>query len=119
MSPFTPVCVVNRYHLKTLEGVHSVQRPGPLGNPWKAGTDGTREEVIARYETWLRAEYEKGLRGDHNAAFQEMVRLARIEPLTISCTCKPKSCHADVVAKVIEEIRAAGIPSLPSLDDGF
>ncbi len=30
-----------------------IGRPGPWGNPFVIGRDGTREQVIAKYRTWL------------------------------------------------------------------
>ena len=30
-----------------------VGRPGPWGNPWHVGRDGTRQEVIVRHREWL------------------------------------------------------------------
>ena len=32
-----------------------IGRPGPWGNPFEIGTDGTREEVIAKYEEWIKS----------------------------------------------------------------
>lgn len=34
-----------------------VGRPSALGNPFLVGRDGTREDVIARYRKWLRAQW--------------------------------------------------------------
>lgn len=33
-----------------------IGRPSILGNPFTVGRDGTREEVIAKYEDWLRTQ---------------------------------------------------------------
>ena len=30
-----------------------VGRPGPWGNPWHVGRDGTRQEVLVRHREWL------------------------------------------------------------------
>jgi hypothetical protein len=36
-----------------LPGQVYVGRPGPLGNPFVVGRDGSRAEVIAKYRRWL------------------------------------------------------------------
>jgi len=43
--------IVNRKSYRG-EGVY-IGRPSPLGNPFKIGRDGTRDEVVARYREWL------------------------------------------------------------------
>jgi hypothetical protein len=36
-----------------LPGQSYVGRPDPLGNPFVVGRDGSREEMIAKYRSWL------------------------------------------------------------------
>jgi hypothetical protein len=43
--------IVNRKTYRG-EGVY-IGRPSLVGNPFRIGRDGTREEVIVRYRTWL------------------------------------------------------------------
>jgi hypothetical protein len=75
-----------------------VGRPSPLGNPYRVGQHGTREEIIARYEKWL---------GTTDAALRELIRLNEMDKagrdLVLACWCAPLPCHADVIKKVIEE----------------
>lgn len=69
-----------------------VGRPSPYGNPFKAGIDGTRSEVIQKYEDWLLqqpellAKVKTELRGKH-----------------LICWCFPKQCHAEVLRHYANE----------------
>ena len=75
-----------------------IGRPGPWGNPftWKAGTLAEfvvpKDEVIARYETWLRSQ-------------PELVARVRRElrGKVLGCWCAPSPCHGDVLARVAAE----------------
>ena len=87
-----------------LAGVY-VGRPSALGNPFLVGRDGTREDVIARYRRWLRAQWRHG-----EAVRQELERLAakyrRDGRLTLLCWCAPLPCHADVIREAVVGICA-------------
>ena len=79
-----------------------VGRPTKWGNPYKldgflAGTlhITTREEAIYCYEAWLR---KKLLEQPHF--------LDELKGKDLACWCPlDKSCHADVILKIIEEMR--------------
>lgn len=43
-------------HEKVPKDAIYVGRPSPYGNKFVVGIDGTRAEVIAKYETWLRGQ---------------------------------------------------------------
>ena len=46
--------VLNRYKASPLmEDAVYIGRGSPYGNPFVIGKDGTREQVIAKYEEWL------------------------------------------------------------------
>ena len=80
----------------SLPGQVYVGRPGPLGNPFAIGRDGTREEVIAKYRTWL---WDR-IRKPHSPQLAELRRLlapARAGPLELLCWCAPRPCHAEVI----------------------
>jgi hypothetical protein len=56
-------------------------------NPFKVGRDGTREEVIAKYERHL---LDSGLIHDaHELAGKD-----------IACWCAPEPCHGDVLVRL-------------------
>lgn len=69
-----------------------VGRPSKWGNPYERGRDGTRAEVIAKFEAELRADpiklalVKRELRGRH-----------------LVCWCAPKACHADVLLRIANE----------------
>ena len=60
-------------------------------NPFKIGRQGTRAEVIAKYEKYVRG------RSDLMAALPEL------EGKRLGCWCSPKPCHGDILVKLIEE----------------
>ena len=53
----------------------------------------TRAEAINRYEDWIR-------NGDGKYLLEHLFEL---ENKTLGCFCKPKSCHGDVLIKLITE----------------
>jgi hypothetical protein len=81
-----------------------VGRPSPLGNQFKIGPDGTREEVINLYRIWLWNEI--SFTANPPAAAREINRLYRkwqLEgDLTLVCWCAPQACHADVIKRCLE-----------------
>lgn len=76
------------------EGARYVGRPGPLGNPFLVGKDGTREEVIEKYRQWFRVRLEK------EEAFLVTVEHLRGTPALV-CWCAPNRCHAEVIAEYL------------------
>ena len=85
-----------------LPGQVYVGRPSPLGNPFQIGRDGTREQVIAKYSTWLwnriRWIHPDGSRSSSQMVeLQRLLALAHIAPLEILCWCAPLPCHAEVI----------------------
>ena len=94
--------VVNRKRGETGE---YVGRPSPLGNQFVIGRDGTREEVIRLYRTWLWNQML--VRANPPRARREILHLRKeleiMGELTLVCWCAPEPCHADVIAEAIEE----------------
>ena len=70
-----------------------IGRPSKWGNPFLIGKDGTREEVIAKYESWIR---EQGLL---------MLEIGELEGKILGCWCAPKPCHGDILLKLLQEFR--------------
>lgn len=70
-------------------------------NPFinKPGKTLTREESLARYETHIREIINK------DPAKKE--ELLALRGKNLGCWCKPKSCHADVIVKLIAEFSQA------------
>jgi len=83
------------YHLKTAPiGAVYIGRPSKYGNPFEIGKDGTRAEVIAKYESWI---------------INQPELLAEIQAELIgknlACWCSLKPCHGDVLLKLANPIR--------------
>lgn len=68
----------------------SITRPNKFGNPYCIGVHGTREEVIALFETYARATFSR----------EDILSL---ENTFIGCVCHPMPCHGDVLIKLFEE----------------
>ena len=76
-------------------------KASPLANPFKIGTDGTRDEVIQKYRKWL---FEKIKKKDSNVmGALNMLKLAVLKKMhkKLACYCKPEPCHVDVVIKAV------------------
>lgn len=69
-----------------------IDRRSKWGNPFVIGRDGTREEVIARYEQYLYRD-----RPDLLAALPEL------RGLRLACWCTPQPCHGDVLIRLLGE----------------
>ena len=77
-----------------------------MGNPFVIGKDGTREDVIKKYENWLRPHAVRGKTEPQNAVRQELDRISELLKLAdveLACWCAPLPCHASIIKKVIEE----------------
>ncbi len=103
-----PTRVVNyRYHKCEV----LITRPGIWGNPFLIGRDGTREEVVAKYEQYLRG----------NAKLLSL--LPQIRGKVLGCVCKTLTgtpviaCHGDVIARLADE-GVDGIVPAESGDEG-
>lgn len=62
------------------------------GNPFRIPQDGSRDEVIAKYEVWIRGR-------------PELIAAAKVElrGKVLGCWCHPLPCHCDVLARIAEE----------------
>lgn len=69
-----------------------IGRPGPWGNPYKIGKDGTREEVIAKYRRLIYS----------NPTLVQAIR-SQHRGKDLVCWCKPLPCHGDVLLQVANE----------------
>ena len=67
-----------------------IGRPSIWGNPFIIGRDGSREEVIAKYEDWVTSN-------------EELInKLEFLRGKALVCYCKPKACHGDVLARLAD-----------------
>lgn len=68
-----------------------IGRPSVWGNPYVVGRDGTRKEIVEKYEAWIRGRPEL------------LARLGELRGKVLGCHCKPKLCHGDVLVKLVNE----------------
>lgn len=66
-----------------------IGRPSKWGNPFTLGVDGTRSEVIAKFENYLKRK-------------PTLVNQAKLElkGKDLACFCSPKKCHGDILLKI-------------------
>jgi hypothetical protein len=65
-----------------------IGRPSKWGNPFVIGKDGTRTQVIAKYEAWLRRQPAL------------MAALPELRGKVLGCWCHPHPCHGEVLARL-------------------
>ncbi len=96
--------VVNKYKHPPTENDVYIGRGSVLGNPFTAITDrATKAEFISEnpiedFEKYL---YEKIAQKD-KAICNELNRLYQMEEINLICFCKPKTCHGDIIKKIID-----------------
>lgn len=62
------------------------------GNPFRIGTDGTREEVIEKYRTWIQTQPDL------------MNCLHELKGKTLGCVCCPLKCHGEVLVELVSQL---------------
>jgi hypothetical protein len=69
-----------------------IGRPGPFGNPFEIGKDGTREEVVEKYAEWVLTQ-------------PELLAIIKTElkGKVLGCWCAPKLCHGDILKELANE----------------
>ena len=73
-------------------------RPGPLGNPFAVGKDGTRRQVINKFKKWF-------LSDDPTARRMRNYVLRLDEDTVLGCFCKPLKCHCDIIVEYYEGMK--------------
>ena len=66
-----------------------IGRPGPWGNPFEIGRDGTRAEVVEKYRAWI----------VNQGAL--LARLPELRGKVLGCFCAPAACHGDVLIELL------------------
>ena len=83
-------------------------RGSPLGNPFKIGTDGSRDEVIEKYRVWLW----KMIKSKDVRVCNELrllvEKIRNGEKVLLGCWCKPSACHGDIVVRAVRWIVESG-----------
>lgn len=73
----------------------SIMCPGPWGNPYVIGRDGTREEVIVLFKHSLLSSTGLKWRWMRN-------NIHKLKDKRLGCCCKPHACHGDVLAELAD-----------------
>lgn len=81
--------VLNKYRDGIPREAVYIGRPSKWGNLFVIGSDGDRDEVIAKYRQWLLTQPEMVEAAKRELAGKDLV-----------CFCAPKSCHGDVLLEV-------------------
>jgi hypothetical protein len=68
-----------------------IGRPSKWGNPFVIGKDGTREEVIEKYEEYLRNNLDL------------LAALPELKGKVLACWCAPAACHGDILLRLANE----------------
>ena len=69
-----------------------IGRPSKWGNPFVIGPDGTREDVIRKFEEYLML----------NPVLVEAAK-KELKGKDLVCFCAPLSCHGDVLSRIANE----------------
>jgi len=67
-----------------------IGRPSVWGSPFVIGVDGTRQEVIEKYEAWLQLHPEL------------LARLPELRGKVLGCFCAPLARRGDVLARLAD-----------------
>lgn len=68
-----------------------IGRGSKWGNKYHIGRDGTRSEVIAKYEKWARKQF-------------SLADYLELTNEVLGCHCLPKACHGQVLIKLYKEV---------------
>jgi hypothetical protein len=65
--------------------------PSEFGNKFVIGKDGTREDVVRKYEEWIKTQPDL------------LAKLPELKGKVLGCWCAPLACHGDVLARLANE----------------
>ncbi len=86
--------VVNRHHRVPYDVY--VGRGSIWGNPFPIGAGADREQVIRRYEGYLRENQEL------------LEELPSLQGRTLACYCAPAPCHGHIIAAFADSLASTG-----------
>lgn len=73
-----------------------IDRRGPWGNPFVIGKDGDRDEVIAKFRSWVRTSTDTRARWIR-------ANVHNLHGKRLGCWCAPEACHGDVLLELAAE----------------
>jgi len=62
------------------------------GNPYHIGKNGSRDEVIAKYEDWIQTQPE---------LIEKMKK--ELTGRCLGCYCAPLKCHGDIIVRICDD----------------
>lgn len=81
---------IGRRGIVFIQGKRYPSNNSPFANPFKIGRDGTRDEVLAKYRTYIGEKINNGL-----------VDLNNLRNKNLGCWCAPESCHGDILLELL------------------
>lgn len=79
-----------------VDGVRYPKKDSVWANPYKISSTMNREQVIAAYETYIRAKL--------TASPELQAELKALKGKNLGCWCAPEPCHGDVLKKLLDEL---------------
>lgn len=67
-----------------------IGRPSKWGNPFSIGKDGTRNEVIQKYEKWIWQQDD----------LISAIKNGELHDKILGCWCAPLPCHGDILLEI-------------------
>lgn len=105
VSGLRPGAVVGRLPVHYVGRGCGQWQASALGNPFRVGQHGSRQQVISRYRSWLWGVVQAGLSGQSSPAWAELqllvVQVQAGQSLALGCWCHPLPCHASVVRSAV------------------
>lgn len=80
-------------HCRTHSYTVLIDRTTPWGNPFKIGRDGTRDDVINKFQAWVE-------RSTDPKATWIRAHVHELHGEVLGCWCAPRPCHGQVLAQL-------------------
>ncbi len=77
----------------------------PLCNPFPINEECSREESVAKFRRYL---WEEIKAQKESLVVKELARIYQLSldnPIVLTCYCKPKDCHGDVIIKALNWLK--------------
>jgi len=71
--------------------------PATWGNPFVTGDDGDSDEVIKKYNNYIRRRVSLD-----NSLYTQLLDLGGKR---LGCHCKPRACHGEMLVKLLEDVK--------------
>jgi Domain of unknown function (DUF4326) len=72
-------------------------------NSFEIKKHGTREQVVALYDTWIRSEQEIKPKGMPYSNHELLKMIPDLEEKILGCWCHPKLCHGHILVRLLKE----------------